>query len=83
MYDHVCTELKKSKQQPPPPPPKKNKNKKNKKKQKKKNTTKTTTDICNRITSKLSTLMPSLDETHRGVKTVVNSLLVGGSKSCR
>ena len=71
MYDHVCIEVKKSKQQSPPPPPKK--------KQKKK----TTTDICVRITSKLSSLMPSLDETpHRGVKTVVNTLLVGGSKSC-
>ena len=71
MYDHVCIELKKSKQQPPPP------KKKNKKK------TKTTTDICIRITSKLSSLMPSLDETHRGVKTGGNTLLVGGSKSCR
>ena len=68
MYDHVCIELKKTKQQPPlpPPPPKK------------KTTTKTTTDICIRITSKLTSLMPSLDETHRGVKTVVNTLLVGG-----
>ena len=81
MYDHVCIELKKSKQQPPPPPPKKKtKQKKTKKKQK---TTETTTDICIRITSKLSSLMPSLDETHRGVKIVVNTLLVGGSKSCR
>ena len=71
MYDHVCIELKKSKQQPPPP------KKKNKKK------TKTTTDFCIRITSKLSSLISSLDETHRVVKTVVNTLLVGGgSKSC-
>ena len=30
------------------------------------------------ISSKLSSLMPSLDETHRGVKIVVNTLLVGG-----
>ena len=75
MYDHVCIELKKSKQQPPPPTKKKQKQKKT--------TTKTTTDICIRITSKLSSLMPSLDETHLGVKTVVNTLLVGGSKSCR
>ena len=74
MYDHVCIELKKSKQQPPPP---------QKKKKKKKKKTKTTTDICIRITSKLSSLLPSLDETHRGVKTVVNTLLVGSSTSCR
>ena len=75
MYDHVCIELKKSEQQPPTlPPPQKEKKKK----------TKTTTDICIRINnSKLSSLLPSLDETHRGVKTVVNTLLVGGSKSCR
>ena len=73
MYDHVCIELKKSKQQPPPP----------KKKKKKTTKTKTTTDICIRITSKLSSLMPPLDETHRGVETVVNTLLVGGSKRCR
>ena len=65
MYDHVCIDLKKSKQQPPPPPPPKKKKKKK---------TKTTTDICIRITSKLSSLMPSLDETHRGVKTVVNTV---------
>ena len=74
MYDHVCIELKKSKQHPPPP-------QKKKKKKKKKKTTKTTTDICIRITSKLSTLMPSLDETNRGVKTVVNTLLVGVQKA--
>ena len=73
MYDHVCIELKNSKQHPPPPPHKKKKKKKKKKK----------TDFCIRITSKLSSLMPSLDETHRWVKTVVNTLLVGGSKSCR
>ena len=72
-----------------PPPPQKKKTKKkqqqqqNNKKKKQKKTTKTTTDICIRITSKLSSLMPSRDETHRGVKTVVNTLLVGGSKSCR
>ena len=83
MYDHVCIELKKSKQHPPPPPKKKNNKKTHKKNKKKTKTTKTTTDICIRITSKLSSLMPSLDETHRGVKTVVNTLLVGGSKSCR
>ena len=70
MYDHVCIELKKSKQHPPPP---QKKNKKTKKTNKQKTTT--TTDICIRITSKLSSLMPSLDETHRGVKIVVNTLL--------
>ena len=78
MYAHVCIELKKSKQQPPPP-----QKKKKKKKKTTTTTTKITTDICIRITSKLSSLMPSLDETHRGVKPVVNTLLVGGSKSCR
>ena len=82
MYDHVWIELKKTKQQPPPPPTKNKQTKKNKKtKQKQKTTTiKTTTDICIRIRS---SLMPSLDETHRGVKTAVNTFLVGGSKSCR
>ena len=30
------------------------------------------------ISSKLSSLMPSLNETHRGVKIVINTLLVGG-----
>ena len=79
MYDHVCIELKKIKTTTLPP--KKKQTKKTKKKTT--TTTNTTTDICIRITSKLSSLMPSLDEAHQGVKTVVNTLLVGGSKSCR
>ena len=82
MYDHVCIELKNPKTTTPPPPKKKT-TKKKKKKKTTTTTTKATIDICVRITSKLSSLMPSLDETHRGVKTVVNTLLVGGSKSCR
>ena len=83
MYDHVCIELKKIKTTPTPPQKKTKKKTKQNKKTTTTTTTKTTTDICIRITSKLSSLMPSLDDTHRGVKTVVNTLLVGGSKCCR
>ena len=73
---------KQKKQHQTPPPPKKKQTKKTTNKTTT-TTTKTTTDICIRITSKLSSLMSSLDETHRGVKTVVNALQVWGSKSCR
>ena len=55
MYENVCIELKNKQQQKA--------KQTNKKKKQKQQFNKKTTDICIRIVSKLSSLMPSPDET--------------------
>ena len=59
MYESVCIELKNKQQQKA----KQTNKKKQKKNQQKQQFNKKTTDICIRIVSKLSSLMPSPDET--------------------